>query len=365
MKKLAIQILFLIYLMLSIGCQSLDETATPTATTAYPETPNNDKAWPPVLVALETDGSQNLYQVFENGIMNRLTDTSANKTNATWNWDHSQIAYTECMDDQCTVIILDPISSHSERITDPSLGVIVSLAWSHTGKHIAYSGIDLKISNYPNAFVYSVENGQTTLLDKAPSDLGVYVNAWSFDDQEVFVSAHLDENLLLWRTYGINFAENRLFPLDFGGVEHQLGEAWNPTEALLAFIGRPGKGEHSYFGNEGQIYVMEAGTKELTPVTKSETIKSGLQWSPNGKYLAFVEEDKDRLRLMVIDRSGNLVQTFQINAQYIQRLAWSPDSQKIAIIWTEIDTAVLGVSDISNGEVRTILENVDFMILSW
>jgi len=96
---------------------------------------------------------------------------------------------------------------------------------------------------------------------------------------------------------------------------------WSPDSKELAFF--------SSRDRIDGIYVMQADGSNVRRVLATSH-RTGLDWSADGKYLAFVSND-DPSYLSVIDVDGSNMRHVMAGASY-GRVSWSPDGKSIAIV---------------------------------
>jgi len=100
---------------------------------------------------------------------------------------------------------------------------------------------------------------------------------------------------------------------------------WSPDGRRIAFIGRPDN------NIQNRVYVMNADGTGATPITtvNDTTMDLDVDWSPDGKHLAFTRVMGSVSRIFVVDPDGkNLAQLTSVQSSTPR---WSPDGKRIAL----------------------------------
>lgn len=178
----------------------------------------------------------------------------------------------------------------------------------------------------------------------------------------------LENQMELWRDdrlYGSSFT--------YGGGDM----AWSPDGSVIAFVGpeAPELSGRQYLDQQG-VYILDRDGVQLQLITRFLShynffFSYGLNWSPDGRYLAFIllgrtapgVEATDRIYLYdsVTDQITYLCQRQQTTAFLGDAPVWSPDSRYLAYIdWKDSpqEVRLAKVIDIYTGEVVTVAEHI-------
>ncbi len=108
------------------------------------------------------------------------------------------------------------------------------------------------------------------------------------------------------------------------------------------------------------LYSLQSG--DMQPVRISETDNTELspKFSPDDRWLAYLDGDKQTRQLVVVNREDNKAKTF-FSAKAIHSFDWSPDSKKIVLGHTGLNepsddsSSHLSLITLQSGEYRSLL----------
>jgi len=188
-----------------------------------------------------------------------------------------------------------------------AIDTIYAIAWSPSGKHIAYGGreriVQVRgITIGASSFVYRGHTGSITTL------------AWSPNQQQI-ASASLDKTIQVWQ------ARDGQRVCSYGGhTEMIYGLAWSPNNKLLASSGGGGA------DTSVQLWEAASGTHIFTYRGHSYWVRC-VAWSPDGKYIVSGSYQEAQVWEVA---GGRKLQTYRGHSSWIRASAWSPDGTKIA-----------------------------------
>ena len=318
------------------------------------------------------------------------------------------IAYQRVEDNNSQIYVMDPAGEVRTPVSD-EVGWYFMPSWSNGGEKIAfyYFNPDTQMTSVYMVDVTEAEFTQVLLTDMATYDIEFGTLKWSPDDGTVLyytidslgiadiykidiatktVSDAFEESIFDdygpdWSPDGTQFvfASNRpdkdaplynLFISDASGENlTQLTDnnadgwmdtlpAWSPDGDLIAFWrynteeeqdpGDTPAGIWTYdvqSGEESLLYEGEITSSEHPPV-----------WSPNGRYLAFLEDLDGQHTLRVLDvKSDALVEISLVDGDK-RAISWSPDSKALVFSnFTESGPAMY-ILELKNGELIEVLE---------
>jgi len=117
------------------------------------------------------------------------------------------------------------------------------------------------------------------------------------------------------------------------------GHVWSPDSKTLAFLGLPdgspemvlprGDGTGGSWWLPEDIFLVRVDGTGETNITNSEAFESGLQWSPNGRAVAYTTQDPDGARLNMIRINGFTAVGTPTSGPLVDEFKWSPDARRI------------------------------------
>jgi dipeptidyl aminopeptidase/acylaminoacyl peptidase len=98
--------------------------------------------------------------------------------------------------------------------------------------------------------------------------------------------------------------------------------AWSPDGRFLAFV------------NEGDIFVANAHGRNARNVTRGPSVSGDPAWSPDGLRIAYTDRSGGTSRIGLVNRdgSGRRFLSLNIRAQHLSQPAWSPDARQLLVI---------------------------------
>ena len=176
---------------------------------------------------------------------------------------------------------------------------IMSPAWSHDGKRIAYVSFE---NVTPRIYIQNVINGNREVISQFP---------------------------------GINGAP-----------------AWSPDNTQLALA--LSKAQDLTNGTNPKIYVMDLATKQLRQVTHGNSIDTEPNWSVDGKTLLFTSDRGGSPQLYQVSTTGGDPHRITFRGSYNARGSFSPDGQNIVMINREQGAYNIAVQDIASGNMQIL-----------
>ena len=193
---------------------------------------------------------------------------------------------------------------------------VLSAALSRSGKHLAFA-------DTTGLYLRQVDSGETHSFSLA---LGGVANpeSWFPDDSHLIVASRDRATARLWRVSV------------WGGEPYLLADnasaaVVSPDGSEIAFI--RGVGTES----SEEIWVMQANGEKATKHLRCQSCSlGGLAWSPDGKYLAYVQQQYEMGSFWGFDTELEILnlitdQTQEIKTHVGPALAWTPDDRIIFV----------------------------------
>ncbi len=234
-----------------------------------------------------------------------------------------------------------------------------ALKWSPDGESILYYTVDvLEIAD-----IYRIDTATGTVEDVFSETVFDDLSPdWSPDgSQFVFASNRPNKNDPIYDLYLSDLNGENLVQLTDNNGQGWVDTlpAWSPGGTKIAFFRYnyiPGEDFEGgpqglwWYDVDSQefslLYEMPVATEELPPV-----------WSPNGKYLAFLEPMDGKHILRVLDaKSGELQGIGEVLGEK-RNIAWSPDSRALAFTNLEDDQVAMYILDLQSGDLNEVMES--------
>ncbi|HEY2566984.1 MAG TPA: Tol-Pal system beta propeller repeat protein TolB [Candidatus Aquirickettsiella sp.] len=162
---------------------------------------------------------------------------------------------------------------------------IMSPAWSHDGKRIAYVSFE-KIM--PRIYIQTIANGKRQLVSGYPGINGA--PAWSPDDKTLALA--LSKNSATPKIYLMNLASKELRQVSFG-FSIDTEPTWSADGRSLLFTSDRGGGP--------QIYQMDLHSKRLQRITFDGSYNARASFSPDGKMIVVLNREQGMYNIAVQD----------------------------------------------------------------
>jgi TolB protein len=226
-------------------------------------------------------------------------------------------------------------------------------AWSPDGKQIAFISERERGSQI---FVMNADGSDVRNLTNDPKRFDSHP-VWSPDGRRIAFST-------AFSTPPKNEQHREIWVMDANGKNvKSLTAGANRFDALPYWL----PGNQIGFFSDGQLWTMSASGKGAQAVTNSEIEMKDVAWSPDGKFVAFVNAKQAGYNQLYTMRSdGTDMKNIGTYGSADARPAWSPDSKQIAF------TANLSVDDMgtlfvvdADGQNRTRVLDAYCSGISW
>ena len=123
--------------------------------------------------------------------------------------------------------------------------------------------------------------------------------------------------------------------------------SWSPDSTDVAFV--------SAQGGTSEIWLVDIAAGAPRRITSDGLPKSDPQWSPDGRWIAFVATPADgRTDIFGVSSDGAETRQFVATASGESAPRWSPDSSQLLFLSDAEGPDRLMVIDLESGEIRTI-----------
>lgn len=285
------------------------------------------------------------------GALRQWTSTDTDEFEPAWSPSGEEIAYVSGVGIHGTSI--EAVTASGTKRTLVSLpdqdGRLETPSWSPDGKTISYT-------KYSGAGMFM--NSSHLMVSGKSVD--------KQDDAFPFPAAWLNQNSLIYTANGhilrVNLLTHEEKPIAFKATIKSIRPQYKPKQyefdsavpipvkGILAPALSP-DGKQIAFTAVNQLWIMEIG-KSPRQITHDSFYKQGPQWSPDGKWLAYVS-DKDGTENIYIRNVSTgdekRVAPSETSAEIFP--SWSPDGKRIAF---QDQTGVTSIVDIATDKVHAI-----------
>jgi TolB protein len=186
------------------------------------------------------------------------------------------------------------MDGHNAKPLLTSTQPIMSPAWSHDGKRIAYVSFEKVM---PRIYIQTIANGQRQCVSDYPGINGA--PAWSPDD----------------KTLALALSKNSASP---------------------------------------KIYLMDLDTKALRQVSFGFSIDTEPTWSVNGRSLLFTSDRGGGPQIYQMDLRNQRIQRITFDGSYNARASFSPDGKMIVVLNREQGMYNIAVQDLDDDTLLSV-----------
>jgi TolB protein len=206
---------------------------------------------------------------------------------------------------------------------------IMSPAWSHDGKRIAYVSFE-KIM--PRIYIQTIANGQRQLMSDYPGINGA--PAWSPDDKTLALA--LSKNSASPKIYLMDLASKELRQLSFG-FSIDTEPTWSADGRSLLFTSDRGGGP--------QIYQMNLRNKHLQRITFDGSYNARASFSPDGKMIVVLNREQGMYNIAVQDLDDDTLLSIT-HSGYDASPSFAPNGQMVLFESKPGERGLLGMASI-------------------
>jgi Tol biopolymer transport system component len=261
--------------------------------------------------------------------------------------------------------------------------------WSPDGKHIIFrKDADQEAEGWKDhkLAIIPAEGGEdTNILTVHDSQLGFMPygmgNRLSPDGMQVVISAKkIDEDTVYINHYPttqiwtVTLNGERLSKITNPSTSYSDDSpCWSPDGKLIAFVrSKIKKDRFNLYGEMGIYITNSSGGEPKLLLLEPEKFIYSINWSPDGKWIAYLKEDKlsknepSSLNIINVNDGSSRIVGKVSNFNVFTELAWSPDNKKIAFNDKEgKEIKIMSVEDGSLKDIKTGLVNANIYNLDW
>ncbi|MEL6148302.1 MAG: hypothetical protein AAFV33_11175 [Chloroflexota bacterium] len=252
-----------------------------------------------------------------------LTNHPANDFQPAWSPDGTYIAFISVRDAPATggadLYVLHVNTGTITRIT-PKSSIIAQFAWSPDSHSLAFAGRPTPVRTNPPFNIYLADvttpgNPQVRVLLQHP-DSSDLLPRFSPDGQYLTFLSDINSNQNITL---VNIETSQQFNLLPAGYRMQENAAWSPAGKLVAVSAYGGSSSTSSDIHIIDVTTLSGGSGTITDTITNPRNDRSPAWSPDGKHIAFVHDQRQTGRFAY---AGNCeIMVYDIATRVQHRLA--------------------------------------------
>jgi Tol biopolymer transport system component len=228
---------------------------------------------------------------------------------------------------------VEPVPVSPRRVLEPRL--------SPDGKLAAFSELE---ADRRNVWVYDISRGT---LSRLTTEAQAWLSIWTPDGKRItFSQTTTGSDNLFWKLADGSGAAERL--TTDGHIQYP--SSWSPDGKTLAFIQRP-------TGTDYDIWMLslEDGKAQSRPFLKTPFSERQAEFSPDGRWLAYVSDESGRAEVYVQPYPGPGVR-HQVSTEGGEQPAWARSGRELFYTTpgTRDDTTKMMAVDVTLGATFTV-----------
>ena len=332
-KNKFILFLFLLFVVLFLGCSRLDRSNTPSDfyELAFLNHHDND-----LDIYIANTGSSKTLQ---------LTDSQRDDIHAVWSTDGNRIAYSSTEHGVNEIYVVDATGKNLRRLTSNKIMDVLP-QWSPDGKNLAYIASG---SNGESIVLFDFEKNTSTTLFKLTREKGSSLTGIQFSPDGKFISyIEVEGKNLALKMMSISNPVEQSLVDDVAVSDYQ----WSPDGKKVAFTARKNR--------QTNIYVYDFADRSYSQITKNRHLDNSPHWLPSGKSLVFLSsrDEGGRAQLYRLDIDTNKITRLSNSGLEEMDIDVSKDGTKVAKVRFENRFFHTYVFDLNSGEAIKIAENL-------
>nr|WP_235776137.1 Tol-Pal system beta propeller repeat protein TolB [Rickettsiella massiliensis] len=205
------------------------------------------------------------------------------------------------------------MDGHNAKPLLTSTQPIMSPAWSHDGKKIAYVSFE---KTQPRIYIQTVSTGKRQLVSEYPGINGA--PAWSPDDKQLALA--LSKGAEAPKIYYMDIATRTLKQLTYG-LSIDTEPSFSPDGRSLLFTSDRGGGP--------QIYQLNLRTKKVQRVTFEGYYNARASFSADGKMIVILNQERGAYNIAVQALGEENIEQIITHSGYDASPSFAPNGQMI------------------------------------
>jgi Tol biopolymer transport system component len=303
----------------------------------------NSRTWDIYLMDVDRGLAYNLSR--------RFTATPLRHWLPTWSPDGHELAFVSEFSQGADIFVMDTRTS-AVRMLNSRTRDETAPAWSPPGvglRRIAYAAFvggnwDIYVSRVGgDSGITLIRDSQARAFVGGPSN--DYSPAWSPDGSALlFVSDRSSSRDL----YLIDAGGRDLRRLT-NGMEIEERPEWSPDGSRIAFV--------TGHDNDREIYLLEVSSGQITNLTRSLGDDYDPAWSPDGSRIAFTSARNGYEDIYVINADGSGLLRLTQNGTHNHGPVWSPDGSRLVYVSFPGQFSEIYVIAADGGAARRLTRN--------
>jgi TolB protein len=169
--------------------------------------------------------------------------------------------------------------------------------------------------------------------------------AWSHDGRQIAYVSFENHEAQIYVAQVATGA--RVAVSSFAGING--APAWSPNDKQLALV-------LSKSGSP-KIYTLNLATKALQQVTQGSSIDTEPNWSPDGRSIIFTSDRGGGPQIYKVDVATHQVERVTYDGKYNARGSFSPDGRRIVMIHGDAGGYNLAILDVDTGAIQSLTKS--------
>ena len=254
-----------------------------------------------------------------NGELKQLTDKNGRVSSPAWSPDGKYISYTS-LDGDTQIWLIEPSGENKRKITSSVLGA-AGAVWSPDGKNIIFiSGVyEGAKTEEENKIKASQRNrSMATIAEDFPLQRGQ--------------REKIHQHLFIMSIADLKPKDISLYSAESIDLKGSVNYNFSPDGNEICFVSD--KSENPTQNKNHELFIINLKNKTTNKITENKTNDFAGQYSPNGRYIAYLAVEKELssgLNILTLydrknEKKTELTSLLDLS---ISEYIWTPDSQSL------------------------------------